>query len=143
MSFGNFYEVDDSTRQLLIGCTSKSDWYGAMGQLALEACPTFEAEESLPAWESILQGMDGSLSTLFSGELRAEKDEFPDPDVAFLGAPMVKSIAEELGKKSHVFFEDILDEAGFDDEAWLYEPRCRFFDDAAAKDKAAIVLWGG
>lgn len=143
MSFGNFYEVDDSARQVLIACNSKSEWYGALGRLAVESCPTFEAEESLPAWEAVLRGMDGSLATIFSGELRAEKDEFADPDVLFLGALMVKSIAEELGRTDHAFFEAILDEAGYDDEAWLYEPMRRFFDDAAARNKAIIILWGG
>lgn len=27
MSFGHFYEVDDGLRRLLVGCSSKSEWY--------------------------------------------------------------------------------------------------------------------
>jgi len=143
MSFGNFYEVDDSVRQIFVGCSTKSEWYSVLGKLSLEGCPLCEAEESLQSWELALQGTDGPLAKIFSGELSAERDEFADPDVVFLGAEIVRSIADEMKKKGKVFFEVALNEVGLDEDVWLFEPMHQFFNEAATKYKAVVVLWGG
>jgi hypothetical protein len=143
MSFGYFYEVEDSARNLLADCVSKGEWYDVLGELHVENCPTFEAEESLPAWELALKDVPGPLASVFTGELRAEKDEFDDPDAVFLGADLVKSIAAEVGKRDKAYFESLLKEVGCDADAWLFEPMRQFLNEAAGRNKAAIILWGG
>ncbi|MFZ6872313.1 hypothetical protein ACO0LF_09635 [Undibacterium sp. Di27W] len=143
MSFGFFYEVEDSARDLLTDCMSKGEWYDVLGELHIENSQSCKAEESLPAWELALKEASGPLARLFTGELRAETDEFDDPSVVFLGADLVKSIAGEIRKNGKSFFESLLKEVGCDADSWLFEPMYQFFNEAAGRNKAAIILWGG
>ncbi len=143
MSFGFLYEVENSARDFLTECVSKAEWYDALGELHIENSPSCNAEESIPAWELALKEVPGPLARLFIGELRAETDEFDDPSVVFLDADLVKSIAGEIEKNGKSFFESLLKEVGCDADSWLFEPMYQFFNVAAGRNKAAIILWGG
>ena len=81
MSFGYFYEIKDRARDHLVGCTTKSEWYNALGGLNIEDCPSCKGEQSFPGWELALGGLSGPLARMFEGDLRAQRNEFDDPDL--------------------------------------------------------------
>lgn len=141
---GCFYEVADHARHSLTGLGSKSEWYKALGQCDLDSNPRLNPEQSLQyAWISILREQPPPLGLIFVGDLRTEPDQTGDPEVVFLGAPLVKSIAASLATTDESFFLQIFAAGGIDrGHIWLLEPMRAFFQSAASRDNAVIVLWG-
>ena len=108
MSFGYFYEITDSAREHFVGCTTKSEWYEVLGELNIEDYSSCEGKQSFPGWQLALGGLSGPLARMFEGDLRAERNEFDDPDAVFLGSDLVKLIAAEIDGRGREFFECLL-----------------------------------
>lgn len=143
MSFGTFYEVEDEVRSAFAGRVTKSEWYDALGEIGIENYESCEAEESIPAWILALKDERSTLSSLFKGEMRAQANEYDDPDVVFIGKEMTSSIARELENKSKSYFEGLLNGVNCLPDIWLHDPMLIFFKRAAKRNKAIVVMWGG
>lgn len=143
MSFGTFYRVEDEVRSAFEGKTSKNEWYDALGKIEIQRYESCDAEESIPAWVLALKGEKQPLSLLFEGELRAEPNEYDDPDVVFIGKEMVISIVKEIEDKSKPYFEKLLGSVNCSPDFWLFNSMFQFLKNAAANNEAVVILWGG
>jgi hypothetical protein len=108
----------------------------------MEDLPELDTEESIPAWGAALENHEGSLGRLFVGDLRAEQDEYDDPNVLFAGRQLVAEIAVALDGLNEDYFARIfLERAENEREAWLYEPLQKFFSSARQNGSAVVVMW--
>ncbi|WP_409526008.1 hypothetical protein [Nitrincola sp. MINF-07-Sa-05] len=143
MSFGKFYIIDDEVRSFFEGRTTKSDWYDALGEIEIQNSESCDAEESIPAWILALKNEEQPLNLLFQGELRAEPNEYDDPDVVFIGKDMIFSIVKELEKKPKPYFQKLLDNVNCSADFWLFDSMFQFLKSAGANKKAIVIIWGG
>jgi hypothetical protein len=91
-----------------------------------------------------LRDQPDPLHLLFVGDARTGSDGTGDPEVVFLGAQLVRSIAEVLVKTSRESFLAPLSAGDIDrsPHIWLLDPMRSFFSAAACREKAIVVLWG-
>jgi hypothetical protein len=143
MSFGTLYKVEDEVRIVFEGKTTKSEWYDALGEIEIQNCESCDAEESIPAWVLALKNQSEPLSLLFQGEMRAEPNEYDDPDVVFVSKEMIASIVKELENKSKPYFQKLLDDVNCSPDFWFYDSMFKFLKSAAANNKAIVIIWGG
>jgi hypothetical protein len=84
----------------------------------------------------------GVLGRLFTGDLRAEYDEYEDPNVLFAGRKLVAEVAVALDGLDKDYFARIFrSRAQNEGEAWLYEPLQRFFSTARQNGSAVVLMW--
>jgi len=146
--WGCFYELSDAAKTSFAGLNSKSEWYDALGQWKLESAPQLDAEQSLQyGWIWALRDQPYPLGKLFSGDLHTNPDGTGDPEVVFLGAQLVQSLARELAENDKAFFLELLsadEKFRADRSAYisLLEPIRSFFAAAASRGQAVIVMWG-
>ncbi|PMN66212.1 hypothetical protein [Enterovibrio norvegicus] len=143
MSFGTFYRVEDKVREAFVGKISKSEWYDVLGEIEIQSYESCDAEESIPAWVLALKKEEAPLNLLFQGELRAEQNEYDDPDVVFLGKNLIRSIVLEIGVKGRPYFQTLLQGVNCLPDFWLFDSMFTFLNESAEKDEAVIIMWGG
>ncbi len=142
MSCGTFYLVADDARHVLLDRVTKGDWYEAIGTLLNAQTPSIEAEDSISAWAISLAAAPSPLDRLFVGELSARRDEFDDPDVAFLGSALLAAVSAALNECGEAFIRDRLAQHGAEHHTWLYQPLRQFLQVAVRSNHAMIILWG-
>src|SRR5687768_11620372 len=131
MGWGYCYEVDGSARDAFAEARSKSDWYDVLQSLDIESKPALNCEDSIRAWGAAFQDEPAPLSRMFVGDMHAEYDEYDDPNVCYLGPPLVQEVARELQKKGKAHVASLLHAvrpAGNDQ--WLFEPLSSFLSSA-------------
>ncbi len=143
MSFGTFYRVEDEVRSAFVGKISKSEWYDGLEEIEIQNFESCDAEESIPAWVLALKKEDAPLNMLFQGELRAEQNEYDDPDVVFLGKELIRAIVSEIEAKGKPYFQTLLDGVNCLPDFWLFDSMVKFLIESAEKDEAVIIMWGG
>ena len=142
MSFGVFYKVEDKMRSYFEGCITKSDWYEALDGVNIQNYESCDAEESIPAWALALKNEGSPVCMLFQGEMRAQENEFDDPDVVFVNKEMVNSVVNEIERKSKSHYKALLDDIDCSADFWLFDSMFEFLKDAALNNKAIVVVWG-
>lgn len=143
MSFGTFYKVEDEVRSAFEAKVAKSEWYDVLGEIEIQNYESCDAEESIPGWVLALKNQGEPLSLLFQGELRAEPNEYDDPDVVFVGKEMIASIVTELENKSKPYFQELLYEVNCSPDFWLFDSMFNFLKSAASNNNAIVIIWGG
>lgn len=143
MSFGKFYRVEDEVREAFAGKITKSEWYDGLGEIEIQNYEYCDAEESIPAWVLALNKEETPLNMLFQGELRAQQNEYDDPDVVFLGKDLIRSIVLEFEAKGKSYFKSLLQGVNCLPDFWLFDSMVSFLNESAEKGDAAIIMWGG
>tara|TARA_Y100000296_G_scaffold43734_1_gene50194 strand:+ start:164 stop:595 length:432 start_codon:yes stop_codon:yes gene_type:complete len=143
MSFGKFYRVENEVREAFVGKISKSEWYDGLGEIEIQNYESCDAEESIPAWVLALKKEESPLNLLFQGELRAEQNEYDDPEVVFLGKDLIQSICLEFEAKGKPYFHSLLQGVNCLPDFWLYDSMVSFLNESAEDGEAVIIMWGG
>jgi hypothetical protein len=136
------YEVPASAEVLLASCTTKSDWYAALGRLEIHKAPQLDAEDSIRFWASKLHTINHPAAKFFWGNFHAEYNEFDDPDVCFVRNELARSFLEQLRALGKQFFVDLFSHDGpFGvGQSWLYDPLLGFLTQLCERGGAAIIL---
>jgi hypothetical protein len=77
---------------------------------------------------------------MFTGDIRTAPDGTGDPEVAFLGARLVREIADTLATLDDAFFLGLGE--GRSNGMWFRKPLTEFFNAAASRGDAIVILWG-
>jgi hypothetical protein len=145
---GTLFLVEDSDRTIFSACSSRSDWYSALGVIEKrgELQSTFIGD-SVDAWRELLERHPGSLHRLFFGEFSSVDDSngSGDPHMFFAGSCVVSAAAAELSQPTDVLLRD-----SFDLDANSVHPGLResipvireFLLLASGKSRAVVGLWG-
>jgi hypothetical protein len=136
------WEVDPEFQSRFVDGGQKGRWYDALETLPLESAPELSADDSVATWDYILRDQPSPGSVLFHGDIHTKQDGFDDPNVSFAGNCRVKEVAIWLSQNRAAILS-AFEVHQRQSEMWLYEPLTRFFDGAAQRGKAVIVLWTG
>ncbi len=139
---GTFYEIDDAAGSALAGLESKSVWYDTLGLWLKAPLVSLDCEQALQyGWIWALRNEPAPLGAMFTGDCRTAPDGTGDPEVVFLGKDRVLAIAKTLRARERGAFAELL---GPDrvNEIWLLEPMRAFFETAASRSRAIVVLYG-
>ena len=139
---GHFYEIPDEAGGSLTGLSSKSEWYDALGNWIKPSSPNLNAWQELQhGWIWALQNQPPPLGRMFAGDIRTVPDGWGDPEVVFLGAKLVREIAGALVTLDDAFFLTLLGEE-CSSGIWFRKPLTEFFNSAASRGNAIVVMWG-
>lgn len=143
MGWGMIYEVPDSSRALLATCSSKGEWYEALGVLEVENASQLNAEDSIRFWAAKLDEIGHPMAEFFVGDLHAEYNEYDDPNVCFNGNSAVSAFVEYLNQTGKQFFVDLLPSPvpNAVGDSWLYEPLRDFLRDVGERGKGVVIVW--
>jgi hypothetical protein len=78
---------------------------------------------------------------MFAGDIRTAPDGTGDPEVVFLGAKLVREIAGALVTLDDTFFLNLMGEE-CSNQIYFREPLTEFFNSAASRGNAIVILWG-
>lgn len=143
MGWGRFYEVSNNARLLFENCSTKAEWYEALGTLDPENIIQLDAEESIEFWRTQLQLIGHPAARFFYGDLRSKDDECDDPSVCFVSYESSKKFLTQLEDLGEQFFVDLfarvdIASAG---EYWMYRPLLTFLQGVCARGHAVILIW--
>ena len=138
-----FFEFPETSREAFARAGTLGEWYDAVQSAGAEDARTFDGQESAAPWQYALaqSQVQSAVGRLFIGDLRSSLEVSSEPVVVFHDRASVGAVAEDLRQRGESFFRSALARHGHAADVWMYRPLLTFFEEAAKRQNAVVLLW--